>query len=128
MISVEEARRRILYTIQPLPAEQVAVGEALGRVLAEDLVSRATHPPVAVSAMDGYAARQADLAKLPARLKVMGAAPAGGAAPGRIGPGEALRIFTGGPVPEGADTIVIQENTARDGDAVLVKAPSPTGK
>lgn len=129
MISVEEARRRILHSIQPLPAEQVAVGEALGRVLAEDLVSRVTHPPVAVSAMDGYAARQADLAKLPARLKVVGSAPAGGGtAPGRIGAGEALRIFTGGPVPEGADTIVIQENTARDGDAVIVKEPSPAAR
>ncbi len=128
MISVEAARRRILYTISPLPAEQVAVGEALGRVLAEDLVSRVTQPPVAVSAMDGYAARQADLAKLPARLKVVATAPAGGAVPARIGAGEAVRIFTGGPVPDGADTIVIQENTAREGEQVLVREPSPAGR
>ena len=128
MISVEAARRRILYTISPLPAEQVAVGEALGRVLAEDLVSRVTQPPVAVSAMDGYAARQADLAKLPARLKVVAMAPAGGAVPARIGAGEAVRIFTGGPVPDGADTIVIQENTAREGEQVLVREPSPAGR
>jgi len=128
MISVEEARRRILSALAPLPAEQVAVGDALGRVLAEDLASRVTQPPVAVSAMDGYAVRQADIATLPARLKVTGAAPAGGEIPPPIRAGEALRIFTGGPVPEGADSIVIQENTARDGDAVLIKEPSPAGK
>jgi molybdopterin molybdotransferase len=106
----------------------VAVGDALGRVLAEDLASRVTQPPVAVSAMDGYAVRQADIATLPARLKIAGAAPAGGEIPPPVRAGEALRIFTGGPVPEGADTIVIQENTAREGDAVVVKEPSPAGK
>src|SRR5258708_32140514 len=77
MISVEDAQQRLIAMIAPLGAEQIAISEALGRVLAEDVIARRTQPPWAVSAMDGYAARAADVASVPARLKVVGAVPAG---------------------------------------------------
>jgi molybdopterin molybdotransferase len=126
MISVDEAKRRLLALIEPLGAEQVAVSEAAGRVLAEDVVARRTQPPFPASAMDGYAARSADLKSVPTKLKVVGSAPAGQAYGKTLGSGEAVRIFTGAPVPDGADCIVIQEDTARDGDSVVVKeAPVP---
>lgn len=127
MISVEEARRRLLEPLQPLGAEQVALSEAVGRVLAEDVAARRTQPPWPVSAMDGYAVRASDVASVPARLKVVGAVPAGQAYAGTIGRGEAVRIFTGAPVPEGADAIVIQEDTEREGDSVLVREAVPAG-
>src|ERR1700730_11004352 len=116
MISVEEALARLLAPLEGLPAEQVSISEALGRVLAEDLVARRTQPPFAVSAMDGYAVRAADVAQVPAQLRVIGAVPAGSAFAGTVGPGDAVRIFTGAPVPKGADCIVIQEDATRDGD------------
>ena len=111
MISVAEARGRIMAALRPMPAEQIGLGAALGRVLAGDVAARRTQPPLAVSAMDGYAVRAEDVGTLPARLDVIGYAPAGRAFEGSVGPGEAVRIFTGAPVPDGADTIVIQENT-----------------
>jgi len=128
MISVEEALRRFLAPLTALAAEQIAVSDGLGRVLAEDIVSRRTQPPFAVSAMDGYAVRAADVATVPARLRVVGAAPAGGAYAGTLRAGEAVRIFTGAPVPAGADCIVIQEDTTRDGDAVVVNEGAPPGR
>ncbi len=127
MISVEEARRRLLAPLAALAAEQVALSEAVGRVLAEDVAARRTQPPFAVSAMDGYAVRAADVARVPARLKVVGSVPAGQAHAGSVGSGEAVRIFTGAPVPSGADTIVIQEDTERDGDIVTVREAAPPG-
>ncbi|HEX3500229.1 MAG TPA: gephyrin-like molybdotransferase Glp [Stellaceae bacterium] len=128
MISMEEALRRFLAPLKPLAAEQVAVSEGLGRVLAEDIISRRTQPPFAVSAMDGYAVRAADVATVPARLRVIGTAPAGSAFTGKVGEGEAVRIFTGAPVPAGADCIVIQEDTAQDGDWVIVREGAPSGR
>ncbi len=125
MISVEAALQRLLAPLKPLAAEQIAVSDGLGRVLAEDIVSRRTQPPFAVSAMDGYAVRAADVATVPARLRVVGAAPAGSAFPGTVGAGETVRIFTGAPVPAGADCIVIQEDTSRDGDWVTVDEGAP---
>ena len=115
MLSVAEARDRILAALRPLPAEQVGVAEALGRVLAQDVASRRTQPPAAMSAMDGYAVRAADVAEIPVALRVIGEVPAGAAYDGVLGPGEAVRIFTGAPLPEGADAIVIQENTESAG-------------
>jgi molybdopterin molybdotransferase len=128
VISVEEALQRLLAPLLPVGAEQVAVSEAWGRVLAEDVAARRTQPPFAVSAMDGYAARAADVASVPARLRVVGAAPAGQAFARSIETGEAVRIFTGAPVPDGADCIVIQEDTARDGDIVTVREGAPKGR
>ena len=129
MISVEEALSRVLAAMRPLPAEQIALADALGRVLAEDVASRRTQPPLAVSAMDGYAVRAEDVATLPASLKVIGYAPAGGHYGGRVGPGEAVRIFTGAPVPDGADTIVIQENTKGGDDEIdVLDGTAPVGR
>jgi molybdopterin molybdotransferase len=126
MISVEEALGRVLQAFAPLAAEQVSVADGLGRVLAEDVRARVTQPPLAVSAMDGYAVRAADAQQVPATLKVVGSAPAGGSYDGKLRPGEAVRIFTGGPVPDGADAIVIQEDTTAEGDKVTVReAPKP---
>ncbi len=127
MISVEAALERITGALDTLPAEQVSLAEALGRVLAADVEARVTQPPVAVSAMDGYAVRAADLAKVPVTLKVVGAAPAGGAYEGKVGTNEAVRIMTGGPLPDGADTIVIQEDTQAQGDAVSVREGAAAG-
>jgi molybdopterin molybdotransferase len=128
MISVEEARRRLLAPLVPLGAEQVAVSEAAGRVLAEDVAARRTQPPWDVSAMDGYAVRAGDVASVPARLKVVGSAPAGQAYAGTVGRGEAVRIFTGAPMPKGADAVVIQEDTERAGDSVVVREAAPPGQ
>jgi len=128
MISVAEAQQRLIAMIAPLGAEQVPLTEALNRVLAEDVVARRTQPPWAVSAMDGYAVRAADVAKVPAKLKVVGAVPAGQAYPHPVKAGEAVRIFTGAPVPEGADAIVIQEDTERVDDIVEVREGAPKGR
>jgi molybdopterin molybdotransferase len=128
MISVEDARKRILKAVAVLPAEQAPLARALGRVLAEDVVAQVTQPPAAVSAMDGYAVREADLAEVPASLRVVGKAPAGAAFKGKLGKGEAVRIFTGAPVPDGADSIVIQEDTEARGKAVLVKEAPRRGQ
>jgi molybdopterin molybdotransferase len=128
LIPVEEALTRVLDGAQPLPAERVATADAHGRVLSEDLAARRTHPPADVSAMDGYAVRSADVTASPARLKLIGEAAAGRVFGGTVGQGEAARILTGGLLPAGADTIVIQENTKRDGDIVIVETPSRPGR
>jgi molybdopterin molybdotransferase len=128
MIPIDEARERLLATLSPLGTEQVAVGEAFARVLAEDVAARRTQPPSALSAMDGYAVRAADVASIPARLRMVGAVPAGKSYDKKLGPGEAVRIFTGAPLPAGSDAIVIQEDTDRDGDIVIVKESSPVGR
>jgi molybdopterin molybdotransferase len=127
MISVAEARRRIIEDLTPLGVETVALAEGLGRVLATDVRARLTQPPADLSAMDGYAVRADDVSEPPVTLRVVGHAPAGGAYGGTIGPGEAVRIFTGGPLPRGADTIVIQEDTEADGDNVTVRVGAPVG-
>ncbi|MEO8559030.1 MAG: molybdopterin molybdotransferase MoeA, partial [Rhodospirillales bacterium] len=126
MISVKEAQERILSAFQPLAAESVPLAQAHGRVTAADLIAQVTQPPANLSAMDGYAIRFADVPTVPTTLRVVGQAPAGGAYTGTLKPGEAVRIFTGGPVPAGADTIVIQENTGASGDLVtVVELPQP---
>ena len=120
MISVAEALERILAAFEPLPAETVGLAEGLGRVLAEDVVARVTQPPHAVSAMDGYAVRAADVATVPVDLRQIGEVPAGSAYQGQVAAGEAVRIFTGAPLPDGSDAIVIQEDTENAGDRVTV--------
>lgn len=128
MISVDEARRRILAAFQPLPPETIAVADGLGRVLAADVVARITQPPAPVSAMDGYAVRAADVAQVPTMLDVVAHIAAGQAPERAIGPGEAARIFTGAQLPAGADAIVIQEDTDRDDERVTVRELSPPGR
>lgn len=128
MISVEEALMRLLEPLKPLAAEQVALADAFGRVLAEPVIARRTQPPAALSAMDGYAVRAADVKQIPARLRVVGAVPAGKSYDRPLGAGEAVRIFTGAPLPAGADAIVIQEDTDRDGETVVVREGAPSGR
>ena len=129
MISVEEALNRILAGIGgPMPAEEVPLTAGLGRILAEDVTARLTQPPLAVSAMDGYAVRAVDVATVPARLTVIGMAPAGRPFNGSIGPGQAVRIFTGAAVPDGADAVVIQEDTETAGDIVTVREGASAGR
>jgi molybdopterin molybdotransferase len=111
MLSVAQARARILRDVaKDRPAEAVALERALGRTLARDLAAKRTQPPKAVSAMDGYAVRARDLAELPVKLKQIGESAAGRGFSGSLGPKETVRIFTGAPVPDGCDTILIQEN------------------
>jgi molybdopterin molybdotransferase len=121
MLAVEEARARIVAGLTPLPHEWVHLGSAHDRILADDLAASRDQPPHAISAMDGYAVRSADLAEGGASLRVVGEAPAGGVFEGRIGPGETVRIFTGGPLPPGADAIALQENATPDGDQVRLE-------
>jgi len=132
MISVAEALEKVTGGVSALAAEDVALAQALGRVLAEDVASRTTHPPVAVSAMDGYAVRAADVAEVPVTLVRIGESQAGGGFGGVVGAGQAVRIFTGAPVPAGADAIVIQEDTEARGkgesDAVTVNESAARGR
>ena len=127
MISVAQALEQVTAAFSPLPAEVVGLADALGRVLSEDVASRVTQPPSDVSAMDGYAVRSADVETAPVTLRRIGESAAGQAFDGRLGAGQAVRIFTGAPVPEGADAIVIQENTETEGDDVLVRQGAPSG-
>ena len=128
LIPVEEALTRVLDHVEPLPAEFVAVATAHRRVLAAGLAARRTQPPAAVSSMDGYAVRAADIASVPARLRLIGEAAAGGIFSGEVGPGQTVRILTGALIPDGADMIVIQENTRRDGDTVVIERAEPRGR
>jgi len=124
LLSVADAQALVLKDAQPLAAEDVPLAAAHGRVLAADLVALRTQPPAPVSAMDGYAVRAVDVAAAPARLKLIGEVAAGHPFDRPVGAGEAARIFTGGVLPDGADTVVIQEVTAREGDTVIVQQPS----
>ncbi len=120
LMPVAEARARILKSVTPMVPERAVLAKALGRVLAGNVVAQRTQPPFDLSAMDGYAVRSDDASKAQARLKVVGEVPAGGAYAGTLGAGEAVRIFTGAPLPKGADAVVIQENTLREGDVVAI--------
>jgi molybdopterin molybdotransferase len=128
VISVEEALARLLAPLEKLPPEQITLADGLGRILAEDLATRRTQPPFAVSAMDGYAVRAADLSAVPATLRIVAEVPAGAGFGGHVGPAEAARIFTGAPMPAGTDTVVIQEDTERQGDRVRVLEPASHGR
>ena len=129
LLPVEEALARVLAGIaRPVAAETVAIAAAHGRTLAVDVAARRTQPPFAASAMDGYAVRAADVAAVPARLTVIGRSVAGAGFAGAVGPMQAVRIFTGAPVPAGADAVAIQEDADGDGDDVIVRAPVAPGK
>lgn len=125
MIRVTEALDIILSRVPVLGSERVMINQALGRVLVEDIVSDVTIPPLDNSAMDGYAVRSGDLAELPVRLRVIGDLPAGSRSAVAVGSGEALRIMTGAPVPDGADVVIKQEVTRRDGDHVEILEREP---
>lgn len=127
MISVDNARTRILAALRPTASEIVPLAEAWNRVTAAPVRARLTQPPRDVSAMDGYAVRATD-ATLGAALRVVGSAPAGHPWDGTLGQGEALRLFTGSFMPDGADGIVIQEDTSRDGDQVTITEAAVAGR
>jgi molybdopterin molybdotransferase len=118
-LSVTEARNLILASATPVrDVEIVGLHQLRGRTLAEGLKARRTQPPLAVSAMDGYAVRAEDLAHLPTRLNLVGESAAGHGFGGSVKTGDCVRIFTGAPVPDGADAILIQENAKADGSSV----------
>ena len=121
LLSVEDALRRVLACVQaPAPTEDVPLSDAAGRTLARDIAALRTQPPFANSAMDGYAVRAAD-ARVGARLAVVGESAAGRAFVGAMAPGQAVRIFTGAPLPEGADAVLMQEGGEREGQALLCR-------
>jgi molybdopterin molybdotransferase len=124
---VSDALAAVLAGAEPLAEEMISLDEAYHRVLAHDVAARRTQPPEAMSAMDGYAVRAADAA-IESRLTVVGEVAAGRPFAGRIGPGEAVRIFTGGVVPDGADAVVIQEDTVADGKHVTIKQAAICGR
>ncbi|MEO0884163.1 MAG: molybdopterin molybdotransferase MoeA [Pseudomonadota bacterium] len=126
LISVDEAIALILEHRPQMPAETVRLDDALGRTLASPVEARLTQPPAPLSAMDGYAVRLADVSEPGAQLTVIGESPAGRPFEGPVSAGEAVRIFTGGYVPEGADHIVIQETASRDGDTITCADAHPT--
>jgi molybdopterin molybdotransferase len=128
LMPVAEALSRVMADGEPLPAQCVPLADAHGRVLTADIEALRTQPPANVSAMDGYAVRAIDVAEIPARLKLVGEVAAGHPFDGMVGRGEAARIFTGGLLPHGSDTIVVQENTAREGNIVVVTASAAKGK
>lgn len=129
LVPVEEALQRLLSDVEPLAAETVALADAFDRVLAAPLAALRTQPPFDASAMDGYAAKTTDVAVTPVTLKVIGSAPAGRAFQGAVGTGEAVRVFTGAPLPAGADTIVIQENVRDLGNGTVeILEPAPEGR
>ncbi|MBB4196290.1 molybdopterin molybdenumtransferase MoeA [Rhodoblastus sphagnicola] len=126
LLSVEDALAAILAQARgPVSVEDVALGDAFGRTLARDLAARRTQPPKPLSAMDGYALRAED-ANAP--LRVVGESSAGAGFAGSCGPGEAVRIFTGAPLPQGADSVLIQEEAAREGDVVTARTVVAAGK
>lgn len=125
LLSVDEALARILDGVQPTGVERVPLFHAAHRILAENVRATLTQPPFDASAMDGYAVRAADVAMLPATLTLIGEARAGEGFSGSVRAGQCARIFTGAPVPEGADAIVIQENTKPDGSRVTVVVGTP---
>ncbi|MBC7950738.1 MAG: molybdopterin molybdotransferase MoeA [Rhodospirillaceae bacterium] len=125
MITVEVALERVLAGCKSTTAEMVALPAALGRVLAEDVTARVAHPPMDVSAMDGYALRAADMAQ---SLTVIGESAAGRPFTGTVSAGQAVRIFTGAAIPPGADSVVMQEDSTRDGDLVSISVVQTAGK
>ena len=128
LLPVADAIAQILRGVEPLPADSVTLSEALGCVLAQDLVAQRTQPPAALSAMDGYAVRADDVAKAPVTLTVIGEAAAGHPFAAEIKAGQCARIFTGGVLPRGTDTVVIQENASRQGYRVTIDTASTRGR
>ncbi len=119
MISVSEALQQLLALVAPTEIEQVPLTQAAGRVLAEPVQATRPQPPFAASAMDGYAVNRAEVERH-AMFKVIGESAAGHGFQGRVGAGQAVRIFTGAPVPDGASFVVIQEDVSRSGDLITI--------
>lgn len=127
-LAVAEARARVLAAARTIrDSETIPLGEALGRTLAADLTAKRTQPPASVSAMDGYALRAADVAVLPAKLKLIGESAAGHGFAGSVAAGQCVRIFTGAPVPDGADAVLMQEFAEADGTSISPQRTVPKG-
>ena len=120
MISVEQALERMSSGVRPVSTEVIPLIQGLGRVLSEDVVAQVSHPPIAVSAMDGYAVRCADITQVPMRLRCVGKVRAGTCFNRSVEVGQAVRIFTGAAVPEGVDTVIAQEDVTVDKDDILL--------
>lgn len=127
MTTCSDALRLILDSVAPLPAQPTPLFDALGLVTAERVVSPETVPPFTNSAMDGYAVRHEDVASAPADLEVLADLPAGSVARDRVRPGTAIRIMTGAPLPEGADSVVPVEATTSEGSRVRIGSPVKRG-
>src|SRR5438876_10209561 len=127
LMSVDDALARILAGVPTLAAVETPLLDALGLVLAEDVSADRDVPPFRNSAMDGYAVRADDVARAPAQLRVVGEIAAGGFPDRAIGRGEAMRIMTGAPMPDGADTVVRVEDTDNRSDVVTITAATPKG-
>lgn len=127
MISLDEALYLIRSTLDPVDMETIPLTRAHGRTLAASVIAARTQPPFAASAMDGYAVRSAELSGQSVTLHLTGESAAGHASLARIGPGEAFRISTGAPMPDGADQVVIQENCQRDNQSVITSEPARPG-
>ncbi len=128
LMPVAEALQRVLADARPLPAEIVPLNDALGCVLTKDVIALRTQPPAAVSAMDGYAVRASDVAQAPVTLKVIGEVAAGHPFEGQVESGQAARIFTGGMMPAGSDTVVIQERATQAGNTVTIQKATTKGR
>ncbi|MGY4506773.1 molybdopterin molybdotransferase MoeA [Bradyrhizobium sp. USDA 3650] len=128
LMPVSDALAAVLAGAEPLPEEMISLDEAYHRVLARDVAARRTQPPQAMSAMDGYAVRAADAATIDSELTVIGEVAAGRPFAGTVGAGEAVRIFTGGVVPGGADAVVIQEDTVAAGKRITIKEAAIAGR
>ncbi|NEU95677.1 molybdopterin-binding protein [Bradyrhizobium uaiense] len=128
LMPVADALSAVLAGAEPLPEEKVVLDAAYHRTLARDLAALRTQPPQPMSAMDGYAVRAADAADLSARLKVIGEVAAGRPFERTVGAGEAVRIFTGGVIPKGADAVIIQEDTRIDGDHIAITEVATAGR
>lgn len=121
---VAQAVKQVTAALKPVTSELIGLPQAVGRVLAKDLVVARDQPPFDASAMDGYAVRGSDVEAIPAILDLIGAAPAGGAFDGNVGPGQAVRVFTGAPIPLGADRVVVQEDCEeQDSQVKITGAP-----
>ena len=120
MISVDEAINLIADNVTLTNAEDVPIKQCLGRVLAEDVASKLSYPPVAVSSMDGYALKASDTANAPVSLKQIGVSQAGGSYDSLVGSGETVRIFTGAPMPHGTDAVQMQENAEIQGEHIKI--------
>jgi molybdopterin molybdotransferase len=128
LMPVTDALAAILNGAEPLPEEMVALDSAHHRVLARDVAARRTQPPQAMSAMDGYAVRASDASEVTARLKVIGEVAAGRPFERKVGADEAVRIFTGGVIPDGADAVIIQEDTKVDGNTITITEAAAKGR
>jgi molybdopterin molybdotransferase len=125
MLSIDQARAAVLAEVRPLPAEEVALADALGRVLAEDVAAAVDLPPFANSAMDGFAVRSGPSGR---RLTVVGESRAGAPADRALGDGEAIRISTGAMLPEGADAVLQIELVSEDGDSIVLNDEVQPGR